>query len=90
MAEDIATVNRFATEWREKHKGQWAEADRLGGFCLLAKKDVLQQVKLLDDKAEVGVFDADALCFRIRNAGFHLACGRDLYIHNFGSSLAAV
>ena len=89
MADDIAVVNRFASDWREKHKGEWNEVDRLGGFCLLIKKTILQQVKLLDDQADQAVFDADSLGRRVRQAGFHLACCRDLYIHHFGSHLAA-
>ena len=87
---DVETVNRFAVEWRERHKGQWAEAERLGGFCLLIKRSVLQEVEFFDDQSEKGLFDADALSRRVRQAGYRLACCRDLFIHHFGNRVATV
>jgi GT2 family glycosyltransferase len=89
-ASDLATVDRFAREWREQHRGQWSEVERLGGFCFLLKRSVLHQIDFLDDQAGRGVFDADALCGRVRQAGYHLACCRDLFIHHFGTRLAPV
>ena len=86
---DIETVARFAREWRERHKGQWFEADRLGGFCLLLKRSILHDLPFLDEQSARGLFDADALSWRVRQAGYHLACCRDLFIHHFGSRLAA-
>jgi GT2 family glycosyltransferase len=87
--QDLETVDRFARSWREEHKGQWFEAERLGGFCLLLKRAVLQKIRFLDDSAAQGIFDADALSARVRQAGYHLVCCRDLFIHHFGSRLAA-
>jgi len=86
---DLETVTHFAQEWREQHKGQWFEVDQLGGFCLLMKRAALQKVSFFDEQAEKGLFDAGALCSRMRQAGYYLACCRDLYIHHFGSRLLA-
>jgi GT2 family glycosyltransferase len=86
---DTETVDRFAREWREQYKGQWFLVERLGGFCLLIKRAVLEGVGFFDEQAEKGIFDADALSGRIRQAGYYLACCRDLFIHHFGSRLAA-
>jgi GT2 family glycosyltransferase len=41
---DVAAVERFASEFRETNKGKWVEAERLGGFCLLLKREVLRRV----------------------------------------------
>jgi GT2 family glycosyltransferase len=87
---DVEAVNRFAGEWRERHRGQWFEAERLGGFCLLLKRSVLQKVDFFDEQSAKGVFDADALSRRVRQAGYRLACCRDLFVHHFGSRVAAV
>jgi GT2 family glycosyltransferase len=84
---DLETVTHFAREWREQYKGQWFEAEQLGGFCLLIKRAALQKVSFFDEHAEKGLFDAGALCLRMRQAGYHLACCRDLYIHHFGSHI---
>jgi GT2 family glycosyltransferase len=85
---DVEALDRFAGAWREQHKGQWFEADRLGGFCMLIKRAVLQSVSLFDEKAEPGVLDADALSWRVRQAGYRCVCCRDLFIHHFGSRAA--
>lgn len=85
---DTTPIDRFAQQWREEHKGQWFETDRLGGFCLCFKRDILQRIRLFDDKADPGVFDADAVCWKVRQAGFRCAVCGDLFIHHFGSRLA--
>jgi len=87
--QDIETVDRFARDWREQHKGQWFEAERLGGFCLLIRRAVLEKVSFLDEQSVQGIFAPDALSWRMRQAGYHLAACRDLFIHHFGSRLAA-
>jgi GT2 family glycosyltransferase len=89
QAVDIEALDRFAAEWREQHKGQWCEVDRLGGFCLLIKGAVLRGIGLLDPASETGIFDADALSWKVRQAGYRCVCCRDLFIHHFGSRLAS-
>jgi len=78
-------VDAFARSWREEHRGQWQETGRLGGFCLLIKREVLAKVGPLEGSAGLGLFDTDLLCQRARQAGFTLACCKDLFIHHFGS-----
>jgi GT2 family glycosyltransferase len=82
---DVDAVDRFARDWREQHRGQWMEVDRLGGFCLLIKREVLIRLGPLETSSGLGLFDTDALCRKAREAGYTLACCRDLFIHNFGS-----
>jgi GT2 family glycosyltransferase len=78
-------INTFARQWREEHKGKWIETERLGGFCLLVKREVLAKVGPLESSAGLEVFDTDLLCQRARQAGFTLACCKDLFVHHFGS-----
>jgi GT2 family glycosyltransferase len=82
---DVGPVDRFAREWREWHRGQWAEVEHLGGFCLLVKRRVVADLGLFQAGAGLGVFDTDALCRGARLAGYTLACCRDLFVHHFGS-----
>jgi GT2 family glycosyltransferase len=86
---DVSAVDAFATTWREEHKGKWKEADSLGGFCLLIKREVLNRIGPLDKASELGVFDYPVLSRKAREAGFTLACCRDLYIHHFGTRIFA-
>jgi GT2 family glycosyltransferase len=54
--------------------------DRLTGFCLLARRDVLNAFGNFDERFGTGFFEDDDLCVRAREAGFGL-------IQRAGSSL---
>jgi len=78
-------LDRFAHTWREQHRGQWLETDRLGGFCLLLKRAVLDRLGPLQAQAGLEVFDTTALCRQARQAGYTLAVCHDLFVHHCGS-----
>ena len=85
---DMGAVERFASEFRETNKGKWVEAERLGGFCLLLKREVLRRVTnqgQLEKWTDLSLFDTDILSAKAREAGFTLAVCRDLFIHHFGT-----
>ncbi len=82
---DVAAVDTFAREFRETNRGKWLESDRLGGFCLLLKRQVLEKIEPLDKWSDLGLFDSDILSAKARQGGFTLACCRDLFVHHFGA-----
>ena len=82
---DVEAVQAFARQRREEYQGKWKEVERLGGFCLLIKRAVLDKVGLIESESGLDVFDTDVLCARARQAGFSLAFCRDLFVHHFGS-----
>lgn len=84
---ETAEVDGFAQQLRQRHQGQWGELERVGGFCWLAKRQVLERSPLLEIGAEAGVFDAERFCARAREAGFRLAYCRDLFVHHFGGNV---
>ncbi len=85
---DVHAVESFAREFRDKHKGKWMESERLGGFCLLLKREVYQRVTQqgdLDKWTDLSLFDTDILSVKARQAGYTLAVCRDLFVHHFGA-----
>jgi len=59
--------------------------DRLGGFCLLLKREVLTKIGVeLEPWTDLSLFDTDILSSKARQAGFTLACCRDCFVHHFG------
>ena len=84
---DVDAVHAFAREYREKNKSKWMQVDRLGGFCLLLKRQVLERDRLaeLEKWTDLSLFDTDILSVKARQAGFTLACCRDLFVHHFGT-----
>jgi GT2 family glycosyltransferase/tetratricopeptide (TPR) repeat protein len=75
----------FAARRRQEYAGQALEAERLTGFCLLARREVLDRVGGFDESFGLGFFDDDDLCVRARRAGFKLLVALDVFVHHFGS-----
>jgi GT2 family glycosyltransferase len=83
---DVQAVQRFAQQFAAAHKGKWLQAERLGGFCLLIRRSVLERVGTgLAEWSDLGLFDTDILSAKAAQAGFERVCCRDLFIHHFGT-----
>ncbi|HYV37230.1 MAG TPA: glycosyltransferase family 2 protein [Gemmataceae bacterium] len=82
---DVSAVESFARTLSEQNRGKWVETERLGGFCLLIKREVLKRIGHLRDWTDLAIFDTDILSTKARQAGFTLACCRDLFVHHFGT-----
>jgi hypothetical protein len=50
---------------------------------------IIRQTSSWHDWTDLGLFDTDVLSLKARQAGFKLACARDLFIHHFGSRIFA-
>lgn len=82
---DINGMHRFAKLYNISTPSQWEERLRLIAFCLLVKKEVVQQLGLLDERFSPGNYEDDDYCFRMRQAGFRIMLCKDTFIHHFGS-----
>jgi glycosyltransferase involved in cell wall biosynthesis len=82
---DIEEMHRFAGRWRDEHRGQWFNAAKLAGFCVLIKRAVYKAIGGLDERFGLRFFDDDDLAVRARCAGFELAVTHDLFVHHFGN-----
>ncbi len=83
--ERLEDLDAFAQNWYKAHTRRTLEASRITGFCLLTRREVLDQVGAFDGRYELGFFDDDDLCLRIREAGWKLRVAVDVYIHHWGS-----
>jgi GT2 family glycosyltransferase len=84
---DVSPVDEFAREWRQKHLGQSFEVERIGGSCVLFKTEALRKIDLSGIPTPFGCIDGDLLSNKVRDAGYKLACSRDLFVHHFGTRL---
>ena len=82
---DLAGLDPFALRRAREFRGQALDFPRLTGFCLLARREVLEQVGPLDEGYGLGFFEDDDLCVRVRDKGYRLLVAQDTYIHHFGS-----
>lgn len=86
----VSPVQAFDKEFTEENKGKWLQTDRLAGFCLLLKSQVLKHIGPdLDKWSDLSLFDTDILSAKARKAGYNLAVCADAFVHRFGTRLFA-
>src|SRR5205823_955848 len=65
--------------------GQCGEATRLVGFCLLARREVIEGIGGLDERFGSGNFEDDDFCLRAFCLGFKARIAQDAFVHHAGS-----
>ncbi|OUM98939.1 MAG: glycosyl transferase family 2 [Paenibacillaceae bacterium ZCTH02-B3] len=75
----------FAARNNRPDPARWAPADRLMGFCLLFRRETLEQVGYFDEGYKIGNFEDVDFNVRVQLLGKRLMIARDAYIHHFGS-----
>lgn len=81
----LSEMQQFASAYNQLNQTQWEQRLKLIGFCMVMKKEVLQQVGLLDERFSPGNYEDDDLSLRMRQHGYHLYLCRDTFVHHFGS-----
>lgn len=82
---NLESLNPFAVQRRKEYLGRVLATSRVTGFCMLTRREVLERIGTFDERYEVGFFDDDDLCVRVRQAGFQIRVALDTYIHHHGS-----
>ncbi|GMK37429.1 hypothetical protein PCCS19_04830 [Paenibacillus sp. CCS19] len=82
---DIIDMHEFARRNNESNPARWIRTDRLTGFCLLFRRELLEKVGYLDEGFEVGNFEDDDYNIRVRLLGYSMVIAKDSFIHHFGS-----
>jgi GT2 family glycosyltransferase/tetratricopeptide (TPR) repeat protein len=80
-----AGIDAFAAWLAQENAGKAVPVWRLTGFCLLVRREVLQQVGVFDEGYGLGFFEDDDLCIRAREAGFKLLAAQNVFVHHEGS-----
>jgi GT2 family glycosyltransferase/Tfp pilus assembly protein PilF len=76
----------FAVAWAEKQAGQSRVANRVVGFCLLARRELIEAVGGLDEQFGSGNFEDDDFCIRAHLAGFETRIADDAFVHHVGNA----
>lgn len=59
--------------------------DLLIGFCLAVRKTVFEQIGGFDTSFQIGMFEDNDLCYRLKRLGYQLRIAGKSYIHHEGS-----
>ena len=79
----VDEMPEWASSWTREHAGEALELPMLALFCAAMRREVRDEVGDLDERFEVGMFEDDDYCRRIRRAGYKLYCLRDVFVHHW-------
>lgn len=80
----MSDLKRFAKQWREDHRGQTDETNRLVGFCLAVRKSAFDAIGGFDETFETGGAEDDDLCIRLTQNGGRLLICHESFVHHHG------
>jgi GT2 family glycosyltransferase len=69
-----------------REAGEVVEVDVIALFCAAARRSVLEEVGLLDERYEIGMFEDDDLCIAVRARGYRLGIASDAFVHHIGQA----
>ncbi len=82
--DNLAGLDGFGWDWGKAHDGQVAQINRLVGFCLLIRREVIDSIGPLDERFGIGCFEDDDYCLRAIQAGYRAVIAADAFVHHYG------
>lgn len=83
-------LDSFSTRQMIAHASDRTRTIRLGGFCLLIKRELLARIGGLDDRFDGGFYEFNDYSMRTHMAGYECLIARGCYVHHQPSGTAVV
>lgn len=78
-------LDGFAWDRGQALAGRITDLERLVGFCMLIRREVIDDLGKLDEQFGIGMFEDDDYCQRARSAGYRTVVAEAAFVHHFGS-----
>jgi GT2 family glycosyltransferase len=72
--------------WSSMSSGDIFPMKRLCFFCAAMRRDVVDNVGLLDESYGLGFYEDDDYCLRVERAGYKIICCEDVFVYHKGSA----
>lgn len=79
-------LHDFADSFNQSNPDKWRDAERIVGFCMVFKRELMLKVGLLDERFSPGHYEDDDFCYRAQAAGYRLMIAGDVFVHHHGSA----
>ena len=83
---NLTEMWHFANEYNRFTPSDWEQKLKLIGFCMLIRKEVIDEVGMLDEIFTPGMCEDSDYSFRVIQAGYKLVLCHNVFIHHFGST----
>ena len=80
---NLEEMQKLAKENNISNPDRWEEKIFLIGFCILIKREVIEQLKKLDEDYSPGYIEDNDLSLRIIKLGYKLLLCHDSFIHHY-------
>jgi len=83
---DLSGLDAFAASYTGGRPRRIFDIPVPAMFCAAFRRALLEEVGLLDERYEVGMFEDDDFAKSVRKAGYRLVCAEDVFIHHVGGA----
>ena len=81
---DMSDMEPFADTYTRQHTGRVFDIAVLALFCAAIGRALLDEVGMLDERYEIGMFEDDDLSRSVRARGYRVICAEDVFVHHVG------